>query len=155
MIGVSENNPISAQKRKQNPNKHHGPKLKAFWEHFLNQINQEKKRSFRNSCTTTILLCLYWRFVKAFEFIKERKNWSVIETEPSYKEKLVHADNLGKNIWNKLKKSTKIGLNQKTFITPSVSFLNTIRNFLFLEGRRSTRVCLNPIFSLVQYIPIT
>ena len=49
--------------------------------------------------------------------------------------KFFTTDNHGQNIWNKVKKSSKINEEQKTLITASVQFLIAITKVLFPEGR--------------------
>ena len=44
--------------------------------------------------------------------------------------------NPGQNIWNKLKKSWKIGQAEKALITASAGLLTAFTKVLFLEGTR-------------------
>ena len=53
----------------------------------------------------------------------------------------------GQNIWTKVKKSSKIGQEQKTLITTSVGFLTAITKLLFLEKGLDTRLCLHPVLT--------
>ena len=48
--------------------------------------------------------------------------------------------NVGQNILNKVKKSSKIGQEQKTLIAVLAKFLATIIKVFFLEGRLGTKL---------------
>ena len=54
------------------------------------------------------------------------KNLSLKETGISYHKTFVYSDNPGKDLWNKVKKCSKIGLDWKKLISPFVYSLNTI-----------------------------
>ena len=51
-----------------------------------------------------------------------------------------HAQNLRSNV----KKSSKIGQDEKTLISVSAQFVTTSTKFLFMERRLETRLCLLP-----------
>ena len=63
------------------------------------------------------------------------KIWSMKETGLSYGQKFVCSDNPGKNIWNKIKKFSKIGQDKKSLLSSFAGFLNAISKVYFLEGR--------------------
>ena len=50
-----------------------------------------------------------------------------------------------KNIWNKVKKSSKIGLDQKSLISTFALFLVAMNKVFFLPVRLATKLCLHPI----------
>ena len=57
---------------------------------------------------------------------KISENFSVKETEPSYRQKFVCSDVPGKNIWHKVKKYSKIGQDFKNIRFNFACFLITI-----------------------------
>ena len=54
-----------------------------------------------------------------------------------------NSDNLGQNVWNKIKKSSKIGEDDKVLISITY-FLTAIANVELLRGRLGTRIYLQP-----------
>ena len=54
------------------------------------------------------------------------KNWSLEETLLSYDQKFICSDKSGKNSWNKVKKSSKIGQDYRTLISTFAYFLTAI-----------------------------
>ena len=57
----------------------------------------------------------------------------------------IYIYNRGQYICNKVKKSSKIGKEQKTLTSPLAQFLTVISKVLFLERRLGTRLRLHPI----------
>ena len=54
------------------------------------------------------------------------RNSNLKETGPSYDQKVVCADNPGQNIWNKVKKFSKIGQDFKNLLSNFACFLTVI-----------------------------
>ena len=63
--------------------------------------------------------------------------------------------NGGQNLWNNVKKLSKIGQDRKTLKSVFASFLTTSTKFLFAEGRLGTRLCLLPFLWYSQYFLIS
>ena len=53
----------------------------------------------------------------------------------------------GQNIWEREKKASKIGKEQKTLITDSAQFLTTITKVILLEGTLGTKLYVYPILT--------
>ena len=85
-----------------------------------------------------------WTFRKA-------NNIKVHFRQRFIKKEVQFANNTGQNIWNKVKKSSKIWQEQKTLITASVQILITIAIVLFLEWKLGTRLYLRPILTFSLY----
>lgn len=65
------------------------------------------------------------------------------ETGASYEEKYGYSHKTGQNVWNKVRKLSKIGQeDMKNMIFAFVSFLTTIAKVLLKEGRLDTRLSL-------------
>ena len=61
--------------------------------------------------------------------------------------KIVRADNPGQNMWNKVKKSGKIGQEQKTLIFAFAQFSTAFTTVLYLQERLGIIIYLQPIFT--------
>ena len=72
------------------------------------------------------------------------KKSSLEETGWSLDKIFVCSDNLGQNIWKKIKKSSKIGQNYKALISTFASFLTAIAKNYILWERLDNRLCLYP-----------
>ena len=62
----------------------------------------------------------------------------------SYKQNLIYAGNHRENIWNKVRKLSKIAQEQKTLITASAYFLTAIAK-VFISGSKGTKFFFHPI----------
>ena len=62
------------------------------------------------------------------------KNWSLRETGSSYDQKYSSSDNPGRNIWNKMEKSSNIGEEKKNLISALAYFLTAIAKFNFQKA---------------------
>ena len=60
--------------------------------------------------------------------------------------KLAFLHNPEQNIWDKVKRTIKIGLDQKTLLSAFTYFLTALAQAFFLEGRLGTRLFLCPNF---------
>ena len=76
-------------------------------------------------------------------FFKFKNDWKISD----YLATLSDSSNLGQNIWNKVKESTKIGQEHKTLKTATAKYLAAITKVLFLEGRPGTRCYLHLILT--------
>ena len=61
--------------------------------------------------------------------------------------KIVRADNPRLTMWNKVKKSSKIGQEQKTLTFAFAQFLIAFTTVLYLQEKLGTRIYLQPIFT--------
>ena len=68
---------------------------------------------------------------------------------------LPFSDNRGKNLRSSVKKSSKIGHDEKTLISAFASFLTTSTKVLFLERKLGTRLRLHQLLRFLQYILIS
>ena len=62
------------------------------------------------------------------------KTWSLRETGSSYDQKYASSDTLGRNIWNKMEKSSNIGQYNKILISALAYFLTAIAKFNFRKA---------------------
>ena len=110
-------------------------------------LDQTRERAFTENCwiqdsstAAGLYIFINWWSEKDFEVIKRSKDWSVKETGAIYKHKFGYTDNPGQNIWNKVKKSSKIEQYQKNLATASAYFLGAFTKSLFVKRRLDTRL---------------
>ena len=79
-------------------------------------------------CPKNILCNIQYHCLITFKFIIiiMSKNGSLKATGPNHDKKVAWSDNPGQNIWNKIKKSNKIGQDKKSLISAFACFLTAI-----------------------------
>ena len=81
-------------------------------------------------------------FIEGVEDFIQYRGFYAVQRLSSRRQTFIY--NPGKNIWNKLEKSSKAGQDKKCLISTFACFLTSIAKVLFLEGRLGTRLCLHP-----------
>ena len=90
-------------------------------------------------CRSELFPWAHWLMLYSmFSLLFSRCAWSMIYH-------VLYTYNHGHNIWNKVKKSSKIEQEQKSLMTASAKFLTAIAKILFVTGRLDTRPYLHPI----------
>ena len=84
------------------------------------------------------IFIFYHNLRNALKLHKMSKTSSLKETGPNYYQKFVCSDNLGENIWHKVKKYSKIGQDFKNLLSCFACFLSEFSSCQSLISGRKT-----------------
>ena len=115
MIQVSKTSPIVTQGKKFHPINYHQQKLKIFWCQFLTEtkhLNHRLQKSVKFGAFLQLTPCIFILNVWKSKILRRLGYWIEL-----WIKLCLYILNTGQNIWNKVKKSSKNGQEQKKLMS--------------------------------------